>query len=196
MFARLSLLAAAVLVIAGCASTPGGSKPTSQSTASPSSKASEAPSSPPIASPSPLLLSCQGQDVSAELGAADSSAGHLVYVVILNNTGVTACTLDGYPTVTLLSSSSAPLPTNQTDGNDGISSISNTPTVVTVPTGGTASFVLQWSDVPTDGDTCPTSTWLEVQLPTQSVGALSDTTLQACGGDIFASPFRSGTAAP
>lgn len=134
--------------------------------------------------------------MNVELGDSDSSAGHLVYAVVLENTGQVPCTLEGYPTVTLLTSSSAALLTMQTDGSDGITSVSNTPSLVTVPIGGAASFVLQWSDVSTDGSACPVSTWLEVQLPSQSVGLLSDTTIQACGGDIYTSPFRTGTAPP
>jgi len=184
------LLAAGVLALAGCGS-PVVPKPT------PSTASSSSPSSQPSPSPSPTppILPCPAATTDARMGNSNSAAGHLVYAVVLTNTGLQTCTLDGYPTLTLMMGVD-PLPTTQMNGNDGITSVSTTPTLLTIPVGGSASFVLQYSDVPTGSEACNTATYLQVQLPGGSVGSLASAEIQACGGVIYASPFRSGTSPP
>ncbi len=129
------------------------------------------------------------------MGYSDSSAGHLVYAVVLSNAGSQTCTLEGYPTLTLEGGDS-PISTTQIDGNDGVTSVSTTPTLLTIPIGGSVSFVLQYSDVPTGTESCPTASYLDVQLPGGSIASLVPSEIQACGGVIYASPFRAGTSPP
>lgn len=194
MIAKAALLAASVLALTGCGAASVANKPQPSPTKSSAPKPSSSPTSTSSTSP---VLPCQDPAMTAILGSgAGSYAGRLVYVVPMTNTGTQSCTLDGYPTVTLMVGTS-PITTNQTDGNDGIAEVSNTPTLVTVAPGASASFVLQWSDVPTDNDSCPASNWLQIQLPQQTVGILVDSgTITACGGDIYTSPLQAGTSVP
>jgi hypothetical protein len=129
------------------------------------------------------------------MGNSDSTAGHLVYAVVLTNAASQTCTLEGYPTLTLYMGTQS-TSTTEIDGNDGITSISTTPTLLTIPVGGSVSFVLQYSDVPAGTQTCTTATYLQVQLPGGSIGILAPSEIDACGGVIYASPFRSGTSPP
>jgi len=142
-----------------------------------------------------VALPCGASTTSATMGTSDSGVGHMVDAVVLTNNATQACTLEGYPTVTLLAGTT-PLPTTQTDGNDGITSVSITPTLLTLPVSGSVSFVLQFSDVPAGAASCPGATWLLVQLPGGTVGTLASTDITPCGGAIYTSPFRAGTAPP
>jgi len=146
--------------------------------------------------PTPAVTDCQATAMTAFLGQSDSAAGHIVYAIVLIDTGTASCALDGYPTVTLVGIS-GDLPTTQTNGNDGIPSVSTTPAVVTIAAGGTASFVLQYRDVATGAQTCPTATQLQIVLPGGGGALVADLTgVNPCGGVVYVSPVRSGIAPP
>jgi hypothetical protein len=133
--------------------------------------------------------------MTASQGQSDSAAGHIVYAFVLTNSGTRPCTLDGYPTVQLVAESGN-LSTTQSNGNDGVTSVSATSALVTIAAGAAASFVLQYSDVPTGTQACPAATGLDIQLPGGGVGVLASTEIDPCGGDLYISPVRAGTAPP
>jgi hypothetical protein len=133
--------------------------------------------------------------MTASQGQSDSAAGRIVYAMVLTNTGSQSCTLDGYPTVTLVDSG-GDLSTTQNDGNDGATSVSTTPLLVTLAAGDAASFVLQYSGVPTGTQTCPTATQLQIVLPGGGGTVLASTNIAPCGGDLYISPVRAGIAPP
>ena len=175
------------LVVLGCGNSGGHtSTPTATSTPTPTG----------VASPTPAAVTaCQAAAIAASQGQSDSAAGHIVYAIVLTNTGPQSCTLDGYPTVTLADTGGT-LPTTQTNGNDGVASVSTTPAVVTIAAGDAASFVLQYVDVTTGTQSCPTATQLQIVLPGGGGMVLATVNDAPCGGDLDVSPVRAGIAPP
>src|SRR5487761_303236 len=161
---RLSLGLLAAWAVAGCGNIG------HHAVSTPSPSRSTRPSLSPTPTLTPLLLPCQAAAMATAMGSSNSAAGHIVYAVVLTNDGTQTCTLQGYPTVTLMAGTD-PLPTTQTDGNDGLSSVSNTPSLLTIAVGQSVSFVLQFSDVPTGTEACTSASYLQVQLPGGSVGS-------------------------
>jgi hypothetical protein len=135
--------------------------------------------------------------MTASEGQSNGAAGHIGYAIVLTNAGAQSCTLDGYPTVQLVASSGN-LSTTQSNGNDGVTTVSTTPELVTITAGGAASFVLQYEDVPTGTQSCPYANQLQIQLPGGggTVTASLPIQIDPCGGSIYISPVRTGTAPP
>lgn len=123
------------LLLAGCA------------TPAPPPADSSSPSSPESASPSPSAAAetfepgapanqCETANLSVALEGPDASAGHLHYRIVFTNNGPD-CALEGYPKVTVrMSAGSAALGTAAVDDSN------TTPSIVTLPTGGTAVALL------------------------------------------------------
>jgi hypothetical protein len=131
----------------------------------------------------------------ASQGQSDDFAGHRVFAFVLTNTGAHPCTLNGYPAVQLVAESGN-LSTTQTNGNGWVTSVSVTPELVTIAAGGAASFVLQYSDVPGGTAACPPATWLDIQLPGGGGTVTASVNIAPCGGDLYISPVRTGSAPP
>ena len=187
----LSILAG--LLLAGCG---GGHAASKGSKPSPSARPSPSASARPTPSPSnATVLVCQATAMTASQGQSDSAAGHIVYAFVLTNTGAQPCTLDGYPAVQLVAANGS-LSTTQSNGNDGVTSVSTTPELVTIAAGGSASFVLQYSDVPTGIEACPAATQLQIVLPGGGGTVPASADIDPCGGDLYVSPVRAGTAPP
>ncbi|HUY10270.1 MAG TPA: DUF4232 domain-containing protein [Candidatus Dormibacteraeota bacterium] len=139
--------------------------------------------------------------ITASQGQSNGAAGHQSYAFVLTNTGSTSCTLDGYPYVQLLDGSGNALGTTPIESNDGVTSVSLLPETVTLAVGGTASFALQYEDVPTGSQTCPAAASMRIYLPgTADTTAPSPVTVSTdiapCGGIVYLSPIRAGTSPP
>jgi hypothetical protein len=103
---------------------------------------------------------CTSADLAASLGSVDNAAGHAGQRVILTNTSAATCTLYGYPGMLMLGSSGQALATRV------IRSAAASPSTVTLPHGGTASFLASWPDATGYGyETCPTSNSVEITPP-------------------------------
>jgi hypothetical protein len=68
--------------------------------------------------------------------------------------------------------------------------------LVTVAPGAVASYVFGYSDVPTNGQTCPSSDGLEVTPPNAFNHAVVSLQATACGGVLTTSPVFPGTRIP
>ncbi|MGP8249375.1 MAG: DUF4232 domain-containing protein [Candidatus Dormibacteria bacterium] len=193
-----TLLAASLVLalgLAGCGTTP---KPDHKSHPSPSPSPSASPSSTPTASapPTPAPV-CQAAAIAAGLGESNSAAGHQAWTVILTNDSGVACSLNGFPKLQLLNGSTD-VSTTQAEGNPpGGAPISDTPALVDIAPDTAGSFVVQWLDVPTGSQQCNSAYELGITLPggggevTAAMGQI-----MPCGGDLYVSPVRAGTAAP
>lgn len=183
------------LGLAGCGTT---SHPPHKSHPSPS------PSPSPSASPSPTPTAsataapvCQSISIAAGLGQSSNAAGHQAWTIVLTNDSTASCSLDGFPTLQLMNGTTD-VSTTQTDGNSPAGAqISDTPTLVNIAPDSAASFVVQWLDVPTGSQQCNAAYELGISLPGgggKVMAAMGQ--IMPCGGDLYVSPVRAGTAAP
>lgn len=132
----------------------------------------------------------------AAQGQNNSAAGHIAFTVVLTNDSAQSCTLEGFPTVQL-SASGQNVATNQTDGNPPAGAPESlTPTLVTFTAGAAGSFVFQYIDVPSGNQECNSASALQITLPGGGGTVTASANVAPCGGDIYVSPVRAGTAAP
>lgn len=116
------------------------------------------------------------------------AAGTIYNPVEVVNTSITACSLDGRPVVTLTGAvqgaKEGKLPTTVQSTGEG-STFSMAPSSLTLPPNGagTVGFLVQSSDVPSDGEqTCPVVSSLSVTLPGTNSALSVPATFTACGG--------------
>jgi hypothetical protein len=139
--------------------------------------------------------------ITGSQGQSNGAAGHQAFAFILTNTGSVSCTLEGYPYVQLMNASGSAIATTPIEGNDGVTSISDLPKTVTLAAGGTASFALQYEDVPTGSQTCTAASSIGIYLPGTAFAAAPSpvtisTDIAPCGGIVYVSPVQAGTAPP
>jgi Protein of unknown function (DUF4232) len=193
----LAVSLALALGLAGCGTT-GHPHHKSHPSPSQSPSATPSPSPTPTASASaPAAPVCQSASVAAGLGPSNNAAGHQAWTIVLTNDSAATCSLDGFPTLQLMNGSTD-VSTTQTDGNSPPGAqISDTPTLVNIAPDTAASFVVQWLDVPTGSQECNAAYELGITLPggggkvTAAIGQI-----MPCGGDLYVSPVRAGTATP
>jgi hypothetical protein len=165
---------------------------------SPSPSPSASPSATPTASapatPAPV---CQATAIAAGLGGSNNAAGHEAWTIVLTNDSAVACSLNGFPKLQLMNGGTE-VTTTQADGNPpGGAPISDTPTLVNIAPDTAGSFVVQWLDVPTGSQQCNAAYELGITLPGGG-GEVTAATgqIMPCGGDLYVSPVRAGTAPP
>lgn len=94
---------------------------------------------------------CAGSDITVSSEDGQGAAGHLSMLLVFTNTGTQVCVLRGYPGASLFGPDGKDLLDAQrtlSGYSGGAVGLSTPPRVLLVP-GGTASAVLEWSDVPT-----------------------------------------------
>jgi hypothetical protein len=195
--ALLTVSLALALVLVGCGTTTHPhhkSHPSPSPSPSPSVSPSPTPTAPATAAAAPV---CQSLSIAAGLGQSNNAAGHQAWTIVLTNDGAATCSLDGFPTLQLMNGS-ADVSTTQTDGNSPAGAqINDTPTLVNIAPDTAGSFVVQWLDVPTGSQQCNAAYEIAITLPggggkvTAAMGEI-----MPCGGDLYVSPVRAGTAAP
>ena len=175
----LGTLAVAMLLTLGWAT--GSARPQPASTPPP--VASPAPPSPltpsargvgavPPATPSPAATpagpDCRIEQLSVRWTPAGVALGHAAVQFTFRNTSGASCTLFGFPGLQLLDARGASLPTYVNWGHDYIVQ-PETPTLVTLPPDGEASFLLGYTDDPGRfGLTCPISTQVAITPPNET----------------------------
>jgi hypothetical protein len=177
----LALGACAAVALAACG---GGSAPkadnadaahaTSSTTSSTVTTTTVPPSTTSNTASTPGSAACAR--VSASPAAGQGAAGTITGTVTVTNTGSTACTANGYPTIALASGSGAPLTVTMVNGlSVDVSAAANAPpSTVSLPPSGTAQFAYQFSDVPTGSETsCPTSESATVTMPGATTASAS-----------------------
>jgi hypothetical protein len=185
---RLAGIAAAGAVVAGCAAgtsssvpppvssaTTSLSAPSSSAASSASAPASSAPASTPASSSSAHAVAppsstvpagCATRDLQAKVGVSQGAAGSLYQVIVFTNIGDTACTLYGYPGVSL----AAGTPVTQV-GQAATRSPVTAPTVVTLQPGQAGNALLritQALNYPTATCLPQTTTYLQIYPPNQT----------------------------
>jgi hypothetical protein len=112
----------------------------------------------------------------------EAGAGHAGRTMQLRNTQGVPCTLYGYVGAQRLGEANDPLPTQVVRGGGYISRDPG-PRLVRLAAGGTATFGLEWGQVPVGEETtCPTSTQLAVIPPDEYAPIVIPMEFTACGG--------------
>jgi Domain of unknown function (DUF4232) len=190
----LALVACAGLALAACRSspsTPKSSTTTTQGLPSTTASSTTTTAAPTTTSTSTASTACT--HVSAVSGQGQGAAGTITGVITVTNTGPSACTADGYPTVALFSGSGAPLTVTMVNGLTVSLSpaASAPPATVPLPSSGTAQFAYQFSDVPVGGETsCPGSQTARITMPgaTTPSSSFALTIAPCANGTIRVSP--------
>lgn len=137
---------------------------------------------------------CRGPQLELRLASQDAGAGNRAATIGAKNLGSRACTLSGYPGVTLADAEGAPLTGVRADNQPGsYFQPGATPGPVTVEPWAEAFFDIAWNVVPHEDmgeTTCPQAAGLRATAPGDTAAIRLDLAMQPCGGRIRVSPFR------
>lgn len=116
---------------------------------------------------------CAGADFRGAYDQGEGAAGTIYASITLTKTSPGPCTVNGWPTLTLQDHYGAVLPSSAVDVPSSTateafidSRANQAPSPHTVVEGGTLTFSLAYSDVPTGTETCPSATTLSVGFRT------------------------------
>lgn len=142
----------------------------------------------------PLAPACRSRQLRLSAEGGDAGAGNRVAVLSAQNVGAQPCSLDGYPTVTLLDGQGRSLteiraeqqPGNYFGGATG-------PTPVTIAPQAKAYFDIAWSVVPNEAigeQACPDAATVRVAVPGDPSVVTLEQAFAPCGERIRVRPFR------
>jgi len=142
----------------------------------------------------PAATPCKGPQLKLLAAGGDAGMGNRVAVYGVQNLGAQACSLTGYPTVTLQDRQGRNLSAVRAEQNPGNYFHNNgTPTPVTLAPQGKAFFDVAWNVVPHEGEgetVCPTAARLRMTAPGDSSPVSFTVSFTPCGSRIRVSPFR------
>lgn len=145
----------------------------------------------------PAAAPCKGPQLKLSNEGGDAGAGNRVVNVGLQNIGAQACTLTGYPTVTLQDRQGRNLTAIRSDQALGsYFTAGQAPTPVTLAPQAKAAFELAWNVVPHEGQgerICPAAKRIRVAAPGDSSPVSLDLDVTPCGGRVQVSPIRALT---
>ncbi len=121
-------------------------------------------------------------------GTSQGAAGHIFLQFRVHDL-FGACTLYGYPGVELLNKNFQSMPTYVTDAP--FPQGGARPKRVTISQGHDAYFVVNWSHIPAGTQSCPTARNVMIWAPNDNLPVVSYATIDACGGNLNASPIAS-----
>lgn len=165
----VALCVAAAVILAACTQSGSTTTTTSPATSSSTTSSSTTTTVPPSSTTSSTtttvgVTACVKTGLSVKTGKSSGAAGTIALGFVVSNISATTCTLQGYPTLTLVPKSGTLDPTFTQSGRAPL---------VTIAASGQAGFVLQYSDVPVDGQTtCPAVVGVDVALPKVSGGPI------------------------
>jgi membrane-bound inhibitor of C-type lysozyme len=179
--------------------------------ARPSSGTGQPPGPTPSPAPAPggvlpASAPCKSAQLKLSSEGGDAGMGNRVAVLGVQNIGPQACSITGYPAVTLLDARGRALTTvrsEQTPGNYFRNG--QAPTPVNLASQAKAYFDLAWNVVPNEGQgekTCPSAATVRFTAPGDATALALVQAFTPCGGRIRVSPMRpvpddsSGSTAP
>lgn len=147
----------------------------------------------PVLAPSPEAP-CVGTNLRLSVEGGDAGMGNRVTTLALQNVGTQACSLTGYPTVTLADANGGALTTVKAVQEPGNYFAKGTvPTAVSLAPQAKAYFDLAWNVVPHESEgekTCPEAKTLALTTPGDTALVSLPLALTPCGRQIRVSPFR------
>ena len=187
---RLCGAAVLALVVSGCGQ--GGKTPASSSgpgTANVGPAVASSAQSTPASAPG--APACKSGDLALNRINEDAGAGHRVVTYGVVNNGPAACTLTGYPTLTLIDADGRRTDAiNVVQTDQAFYNVGGPAQPVTLAPSGKGVFFLSFAGIQATDKPCIAVSKLDVTPPgnTQSI-ELSDT-LQICTGEARLSPIR------
>lgn len=137
---------------------------------------------------------CKGPQLKLSNDAGDAGMGHRRAIMALQNVGTAACSLTGYPAVTLLDGRGQALTSVRANRRPGsYFSAGQAPTPVTLRPRDKAFFDLAWTVIPDESEgetTCPTAARIRLTAPDDTSPVALAQTFTPCGGEVDVSPFR------
>lgn len=137
---------------------------------------------------------CTGADLRLAVDGGDAGMGNRVSVLSLQNTGAAACSLTGYPTVTLRDGRDRALTAVRAVQEPGSYFSQNAaPAPVALQPRAKAFFDLAWTVIPHEADgetTCPEAKTIRLTAPGDTALVTLPMTFTPCGSRIRVSPFR------
>jgi hypothetical protein len=195
----LVLVASAAVVLAACSSSPSKPKNVTTTTRAATSTTSAPTTTTTAASTTTSTAATSAcSRITGSPGQGQGAAGTITGLVTVTNTGTSACTVNGYPTVALYSGSGAPLTVTMVNGlTVTVSGPANAaPSSFSLAPSATAQFAYQYTDVPVGSETsCPTSESASVTMPGSSTASPTfQLAIGPCGnGTIKVSPVYAGS---
>ncbi|WP_296175530.1 DUF4232 domain-containing protein [uncultured Brevundimonas sp.] len=149
----------------------------------------------PVAALAPAPVGpCTGTDLKLSVEGGDAGMGNRVTTLGLQNTGARACSLGGYPSVTLADASGGVLTTVRAVQEPGSYFAKGTaPTPFSLEPQAKAFFDLAWNVVPHEAEgekVCPEAKTLRLTLPGDAAQISLPLTLTPCGRQVRVSPVR------
>lgn len=144
--------------------------------------------------PPPSGAPCAAETLRLAVEGGDAGMGHRVTTLALRNTGATACTVTGYPSVSLLDGDGKLLTgvrAAQAPGN--YFAQGRAPTPVEIRPQQAAWFDLAWSIIPHEDKgetTCPSAKTVRVTAPGAASAIALPLAFTPCGGQVEVSPLR------
>lgn len=155
----------------------------------------QAPAAPPTPDASGAAAApCRGPQLKLSNDGGDAGMGHRRAIIGVQNIGARACSLTGYPTVSLQDARERPLTAVRADQNPGSWFRSGqAPTPVELAPQAKAFFDMAWTVVPDESQgerVCPSAARIRMTPPGDSSPVTLTQTFTPCGGRIEVSPFR------
>lgn len=143
---------------------------------------------------SPAAVPCKGPQLKLSAEGGDAGMGHRTTIVGVQNVSAQACSLTGYPTVTLQDARSRNLTTVRSEQTPGsYLRTGQSPSPVVLQPQAKAFFDVAWTVTPNEarGETaCPTAGRIRAIAPGDTSPVTLAQTFTPCGGRIQISPFR------
>jgi len=142
----------------------------------------------------PAAAPCRSAQLQLSPEGGDAGMGNRVSILGVQNIGPQACSITGYPTVSLLDARGRALTTiraEQSPGNYFRNGAAPTP--VNLAPGAKAYFDLAWNIVPNEGQgetTCPGAATVRVAAPGDTALVSLAQTFTPCGGRVRVGPLR------
>ncbi len=147
----------------------------------------------PVVPPTPTPISappCHTAQLSLVLDHGGAAAGHAAPEYRFQNQSSQPCTLTGYPQVRLLDADRRPLPVQQQRQTSAYTFPEQPIQTVALAPSGVAYFKIELLSVPSQDETCPVASYMEIAPPDDTTPIEIVGPTRACGGIIITSPIE------
>jgi len=142
----------------------------------------------------PTAAPCKGPQLKLSNDGGDAGMGHRRAIIAVQNIGARACSLTGYPSVSLRDADGDALTSVRTDQHPGSWFRSGeAPAPVELAPRAKAFFDMAWTVIPHEDKgerACPSASGIRMTPPGDSSTVSLAQTFTPCGGRIEVSPFR------
>lgn len=143
----------------------------------------------------PASPPCKGGQLTLSADGGDAGMGNRVAIVGVRNAGTEACSLTGYPAVTVQDRQNRNLTAIRSETSPGsYLRAGQAPSPVNLAPNAKAFFDIAWNVVPNEGQgqtTCPSVTRVRATVPGDATAMTLAQAFTPCGGRVRISPFRS-----